>query len=129
MSDPRAAAFETHRPHLLNIGYRMLGEMAAAEDVVQEAWLRWRRAESEEIRDTRAWLSAATVRLALDALRAARARRETYVGPWLPEPLVPDDMRIFAADSPAAQVELASDLCRWRSCTCLSACRRKNARR
>jgi RNA polymerase sigma-70 factor (ECF subfamily) len=104
------AIFERHRTHLLSIAYRMLGEMAAAEDVVQEAWLRWRRAESEDIRDPKAWLSAVTVRLALDALKSARARRETYVGPWLPEPLLPDDTRALAADGPADRAELASDL-------------------
>lgn len=104
------ATFERHRAHLLNIAYRMLGEMGGAEDVVQEAWLRWRRADGEEIRDPRAWLSAATVRLSLDALRKVRARRESYVGPWLPEPLLPDDTRAFAADAPAARAELASDL-------------------
>ena len=70
MSD--LATFERHRAHLLNIAYRMLGEMAGAEDVVQEAWLRWRRTAGEDIRDPRAWLSAATVRLSLDALRKGR---------------------------------------------------------
>jgi RNA polymerase sigma-70 factor (ECF subfamily) len=109
MSD-RLALFEAQRTHLLGIAYRMLGEMGAAEDVAQEAWLRWQRAQGDEIRDPRAWLSAVTVRLALDALRKARARRETYVGPWLPEPLLPDDTRAMAADAPAARAELASDL-------------------
>jgi len=104
------AIFERHRAHLLNIAYRMLGEMAAAEDLVQEAWLRWQRTDGQDIRDPRAWLSAATVRLSLDALRKVRARRESYVGPWLPEPLLPDDTRAFAADAPAARAELASDL-------------------
>jgi RNA polymerase sigma-70 factor, ECF subfamily len=103
-------AFQQHRTHLLGIAYRMLGEMSPAEDVVQEAWLRWRRADVADVRDARAWLSAATVRLSLDALRKARARRETYVGPWLPEPILPDDARAFAADAPAARAELASDL-------------------
>jgi RNA polymerase sigma-70 factor (ECF subfamily) len=106
----RLAVFEAQRTHLLGIAYRMLGEMSAAEDVAQEAWLRWQRAQGEDIRDPRAWLSAVTVRLALDALRKARARRETYVGPWLPEPLLPDDTRALAADAPAARAELASDL-------------------
>jgi RNA polymerase sigma-70 factor, ECF subfamily len=101
--------FEEHRAHLTSIAYRMLGEMAGAEDVVQEAWLRWQRADSDGVRDPRAWLSAATIRLSLDALRAARARRETYVGPWLPEPLLPDDMRAMNAP-PDATAELASDL-------------------
>lgn len=108
--DSQTEAFGMHRAHLLNIAYRMLGEMAAAEDVVQEAWLRWQNADADAIRDPRAWLSTATVRLSLDALRRARARRETYVGPWLPEPLLPDDLRAMAADSPADHAELASDL-------------------
>jgi RNA polymerase sigma-70 factor (ECF subfamily) len=110
MKDDRAAGFERHRSHLMGIAYRMLGEMGGAEDIVQDAWLRWNRADEIELRDPRAWLSAVTVRLALDALRSARVRRETYVGPWLPEPIVPDDMRTLAADGPAARAELASDL-------------------
>jgi RNA polymerase sigma-70 factor, ECF subfamily len=110
MRDERLKVFEGHRAHLLGLAYRMLGEMAGAEDVVQEAWLRWQRANETEIREPRAWLSTITIRLALDALRAARSRRETYVGPWLPEPLLPDDMRALAADAPAARAELASDL-------------------
>src|SRR6476661_323826 len=68
------------------------------------------RPDPAEVRDPRAWLSAATVRLSLDALRKARARRETYVGPWLPEPILPDDMRALAADATASRAELASDL-------------------
>ena len=99
--------FLEYRTHLLGIAYRMLGEMGSAEDVVQEAWLRWQRADVADIREPRAWLSAATVRLSLDALRKARARRESYVGPWLPEPILPDDTRALAAD---AHAELASDL-------------------
>ncbi|HEY4125946.1 MAG TPA: RNA polymerase sigma factor SigJ [Rhizomicrobium sp.] len=110
MTDSNTTLFEQHRAHLLGIAYRMLGEMSGAEDLVQEAWLRWRREDPTVIRNPRAWLSAVTVRLALDALRSARARRETYVGPWLPEPIMPDDMRALAADTPAAHAELASDL-------------------
>jgi len=102
--------FEAQRGHLLGIAYRMLGEMAAAEDVVQEAWIRWQRTNAAEIKDVRAWLSTVTIRLSLDALRAARARRESYVGPWLPEPILPDDLRALAADGPAEKAELASDL-------------------
>lgn len=110
MTKNRLDVFETNRTHLLSIAYRMLGEMSGAEDVVQETWLRWQRSESDDIRDPRAWLSAAAVRLSLDALRKARARRETYIGPWLPEPILPDDARALAADAPAARAELASDL-------------------
>lgn len=104
MNDTRS--FEQYRPHLLGIAYRMLGEMAAAEDVVQETWIKWQGVT--DIRDPYAWLSTVTVRLSLDALRAVRARREAYVGPWLPEPIVPDDMR--AIETPDARAELASDL-------------------
>jgi len=110
MTEDRLATFEAQRTHLIGIAYRMLGEMSAAEDVAQEAWIRWRRVEDEDIRDPRAWLSAVTVRLSLDALRKARTRRESYVGPWLPEPITPDDTRALAADAPAARAELASDL-------------------
>jgi RNA polymerase sigma-70 factor (ECF subfamily) len=110
MSDRSIDLFQCHRNHLLGIAYRMLGEMAAAEDVVQEAWLRWSRTNAADVRDARAWLSAVAVRLALDMLRAARRRRESYVGPWLPEPLLPDDMRAFAVETPADHAELASDL-------------------
>ncbi len=102
--------FEDQRTHLLGLAYRMLGEMAAAEDVVQEAWLKWNVSRPADIRDPRAWLSTVTIRLALDALRSARSRRETYVGPWLPEPILPDDVRAFAADAPSTRAELASDL-------------------
>ena len=103
-------AFEAERTHLLGLAYRMLGEMAAAEDIVQEAWIKWSGTDRDQIRDAHAWLSTVTIRLALDALRSARSRREVYVGPWLPEPLLPDDTRAFAADAPAARAELASDL-------------------
>jgi RNA polymerase sigma-70 factor, ECF subfamily len=103
-------AFESERAHLLGLAYRMLGEMAAAEDIVQEAWIKWSRTDRADIRDPHAWLSTVTIRLALDALRSARSRREVYVGPWLPEPILPDDTRAFSADAPAARAELASDL-------------------
>ena len=80
--------FESHRPLLFSIAYRMLGSVADAEDIVQEAYLRWREAPEAEVRSPKAYLSAVVTRLAIDRLRSARARREEYVGPWLPEPLV-----------------------------------------
>ena len=83
-----AAAFEAHRPHLLGVAYRMLGSIADAEVVVQEAWLRLARVDPASIHDLRGWLTTVTGRLCLDRLRAVRAAREAYVGPWLPEPLV-----------------------------------------
>lgn len=82
------AEFEEHRAHLTGVAYRMLGSLADAEDVVQDAWLRLQRVDRREIEDLRGWLTTTTGRLCLDRLRSARAVREAYVGPWLPEPLV-----------------------------------------
>ncbi|MFE6622795.1 RNA polymerase sigma-70 factor [Streptomyces sp. NPDC057740] len=82
--------FEEHRPVLLGVAYRMLGRVADAEDVVQEAWLRWSHADRSEVREPRAYLVRVTTRLAIDRLRQVKARGETYVGPWLPEPYVTD---------------------------------------
>jgi RNA polymerase sigma-70 factor (ECF subfamily) len=82
--------FTAHRPRLLGIAYSMLGALGEAEDVVQDAWLRWQKADTEAIADPRAFLVTVTTRLAIDRLRSARARREQYVGPWLPDPLVAD---------------------------------------
>ncbi|HWK26658.1 MAG TPA: RNA polymerase sigma factor SigJ [Solirubrobacter sp.] len=80
--------FEAERPRLVRLAYGQLGSLAEAEDVVQEAWLRLSRADSGSIRDLGAWLTTTVSRLALDTLRSARVRREAYVGPWLPEPIV-----------------------------------------
>jgi RNA polymerase sigma-70 factor (ECF subfamily) len=78
--------FEGERPRLKRLAYRMLGSVAEAEDVVQDAWLRWRSAEGVD--DPPAWLTRVTARLCLDRLRADRAERAAYRGPWLPEPLI-----------------------------------------
>src|ERR1700744_3642381 len=86
-----AAEFEALRPQLTRVAYGILGSLAEAEDVVQEAWLRLRRVDPTEIEDLRAWLTTVVGRLALDALGSARRRRESYVGEWLPEPLVEED--------------------------------------
>ncbi|MFB7357232.1 RNA polymerase sigma-70 factor [Streptomyces gardneri] len=75
---------------LLGVAYRMLGRAADAEDVVQEAWLRWTAEDRAAVREPRAFLVRITTRLAIDRLRQAQARRESYVGPWLPEPVVTD---------------------------------------
>ncbi|MFI1226410.1 MULTISPECIES: RNA polymerase sigma factor SigJ [unclassified Streptomyces] len=82
--------FEEHRPVLTGVAYRMLGRIADAEDVVQEAWLRWSAAAREDIREPRAFLVRITTRLAIDRLRHLQSRRESYTGPWLPEPVVTD---------------------------------------
>lgn len=78
----------SERTRLINIAYRMLGSQADAEDVVQEVFIRFSAARLEEIDDPPGWLVTVTARLCIDQLRSARARRETYVGPWLPEPIV-----------------------------------------
>ena len=86
----RTEDFERHRSLLFSIAYRMLGSVTDAEDLVQEAYLRWRGAPEAEVRSPKSYLSAVVTRLSIDRLRSARARREEYVGPWLPEPLVSD---------------------------------------
>lgn len=105
-ADPsrRGAAFEAHRGRLWGVAYRMLGSRADADDMVQEAYLRWHGARTAEVRTPEAWLVTTTTRLCIDRLRQLRAEREAYVGPWLPEPLV--------EESPPADTatELASDL-------------------
>jgi RNA polymerase sigma-70 factor (ECF subfamily) len=80
--------FDRHRRLLFGVAYQMLGSVADAEDVVQDAWLRWSAADRADVEDERAYLVTITSRLALDRLGSARARREAYVGPWLPEPLL-----------------------------------------
>jgi RNA polymerase sigma-70 factor, ECF subfamily len=80
--------FSAHRDHLMAVAYRMLGSRAEAEDAVQEAWLRYASADADAINDLRGWLTTVTARICLDVLRSARVRREAYVGPWLPEPVV-----------------------------------------
>lgn len=99
MTRPDAATglFEAQRPRLVRLAYRMLGSMAEVEDIVQEAWLRWRRVDPAEVDEPAAYLSRTVTRLCLDAMKSARARRETYVGSWLPEPIAEqeqDDMRL-----------------------------------
>ena len=91
--------FEHHRPHLFGLAYRMLGRPADAEDVLHDAWLRLHAQDLDALDDPEAWLVTVTTRLALDRLRRARTEREAYVGPWLPEPLVPE------AEQPEATVE------------------------
>ncbi len=105
VQDERAAAFQEHRSLLFAIAYRMLGSAADAEDVVQETYLRWQAAADTVVRSPKDYLSATVTRLAIDHLRSARVRREVYVGPWLPEPLVGIDER-----DPLASVTLGDTL-------------------
>ncbi|MET8080580.1 RNA polymerase sigma-70 factor [Streptomyces sp. NPDC005303] len=89
-TDTETDVFEEHRPVLMGVAYRMLGRVTDAEDVVQEAWLRWSAADRSDVREPRAYLVRVTTRLAIDRLRQVKARGETYVGPWLPEPYETD---------------------------------------
>jgi RNA polymerase sigma-70 factor (ECF subfamily) len=103
-TDP-ASSFEPHRRRQLGLAYRMLGSMEEAEDAVQEAYLRWHGADRTQVAEPRAFLMTTTTRICLDALKSARARREEYVGPWLPDPVT--DTGALAPDT---QTELAEDL-------------------
>ena len=103
-SDP-AASFEPYRRRLLGLAYRMLGSMADGEDAVQETYLRWHAVDRDRVVEPRAFLMTTTTRICLDMLTSARARREEYVGPWLPEPVVDT-----AALAPDSHTELAEDL-------------------
>jgi RNA polymerase sigma-70 factor (ECF subfamily) len=85
-----ADSFEPHRPKLFAIAYRMLGSASEAEDVVQDAWLRYAGAAPSAVRSPEAYLTTIVTRLCLDRLKSARMTRETYVGPWLPEPVLTD---------------------------------------
>ena len=101
----RVDEFEGLRPHLLAVGYRLTGTLADAEDIVQDAWLRWNGAAPGSINDLRAWLTTVVSRLCLDRLRSAAHRRETYVGEWLPEPVVTG----FDGNDPLALVVAGED--------------------
>jgi RNA polymerase sigma-70 factor (ECF subfamily) len=97
--------FQAHSSALKGLAYRLTGSLADAEDIVQDAYLRWQRVDPSEVSNPRGYLSSTVTRLCLDSLKSARARRETYVGPWLPEPLLGDET--LAADR---STELAQDV-------------------
>lgn len=104
--DHRTALFQAHRRRLLGIAYRMLGSTAEAEDVLQDAWMRWNGSETDGLRSPEAWLVTIVTRLAIDRLRALRAERERYPGFWLPEPLVEP----AGEDTPQSLLERADDV-------------------
>lgn len=87
-ADTSAATFESQRQRLLGVAYRMLGSIAEAEDAVQDAYLRWHEVDQTTVRNAQAFLTRMVSRICLDRLKSARVRRETYVGPWLPEPIL-----------------------------------------
>jgi RNA polymerase sigma-70 factor, ECF subfamily len=97
------AMFEDQRRRLMGVSYRILGSIADAEDVVQEAWLRWSATDTATVRNPEAFLTTVVTRLSLDRLRTLKARREVYAGPWLPEP-------VTAETDPQAAAELADSL-------------------
>ena len=86
-----AASFEPLRPKLMRVAYRMLGSVADAEDIVQDAFIRWMRADRSEVCEPEAYLRRSITRLCLDQLKSARHKRETYIGPWLPDPVVEEE--------------------------------------
>lgn len=90
-SEDAAAAFEPLRPKLMRVAYRMLGSVADAEDMVQEAFIRWMRADRGDVREPEAFLRRTITRLCLDRLKSAQRQRETYIGPWLPDPVVAEE--------------------------------------
>ncbi len=90
-AEDAAAAFAPLRPMLMRVAYRMLGSVADSEDVVQEAFIRWMKADRSDVREPEAFLRRAVTRLCLDQLKSARRRRETYLGPWLPDPILEED--------------------------------------
>lgn len=100
-----AADLERHRGRLFGLAYRMLGSVADAEDIVQDAFVRWQRSDHASVANPEAYLSRIVTRLCIDHMRAARTRREIYVGPWLPEPLVDDN-----TTAPTDAVEIAHDV-------------------
>lgn len=104
-----AVLFEAERAHLRSLAYRMLGTVDEAEDVVQDAWIRLQREDFSLLRNPAAWLTTVTSRLALDRLNSAQSRRETYVGPWLPEPSLIDPLLTQSVD-PAERVVLAESV-------------------
>ncbi len=109
-ADDGTAVFAAERRRLAGIAYRIIGSLADAEDVVQEAWLRFSKArESETIERPAAWLTTVVARIALDHLKAARQEREVYVGPWLPEPIAGDPLTL-SRPGPEEMVELSSSL-------------------
>ncbi|SFL91305.1 sigma-70 family RNA polymerase sigma factor [Marinobacter zhejiangensis] len=104
MTETSLSAFESHRNYLMALAYRMLGSVSEAEDILQDAWLRWHHSDCAGVRNPRAYLAQVVSRLCLDRWNEASRRRETYVGPWLPEPLA------VAAETPSPEDSLDWDV-------------------
>ena len=106
-TEGEVASFESHRRALTGLAYRMLGSRAEAEDVVQDAYLRWHEADHDAIEEPRRYLSTIVTRLCLDRMKSARARREMYVGQWLPEPVVDETLDADTAGDIAHDLSVA----------------------
>ncbi len=109
-TDEPTAFFQAERPRLVGLAYRLLGSLTDAEDVVQEAWLRWSTVDHADLERPAAWLTTVTSRIGIDRLRARRRDRVEYVGPWLPEPLLADSVNTAAAPDPADVAALSDSL-------------------
>ena len=109
--DDGLAAFLSVRPRLFGIAYRMLGSAAEAEDIVQDVWVRWQTADRSLVRDAAAFLVTTATRLAINVMQSARSRRETCVGPWLPEP-------VDTSADPRLGAERGRGVGGWGSCCC-----------
>lgn len=96
--DAALAVFDAHRRRLFGIAYRMLGTVSDAEDIVQDTWIRWQNTDRTEVKEPAAFLATITTRLSINSLQSARSRRETYIGPWLPEPVNTDDDPALGAE-------------------------------
>ena len=107
MSDSNTNQFEAYRPLMFSIAYRMLGSATEAEDIVQEAYLRYQATPTEQIISLKAFLSTMVTRLCLNQLESARSQREKYIGPWLPEPMLTNADELL---TPAGQAELHESL-------------------
>jgi RNA polymerase sigma-70 factor (ECF subfamily) len=103
--DDATLTFDSHRPRMQGIAYRMLGSMAEAEEVVQDAWLRWHEAAKDTFDSAEAWLVTVVTRLSIDRLRAAKVQREHYIGAWMPEPMLTE-----APDTPEQLLERADNI-------------------
>ena len=113
-SDDGLSAFLSVRPRLFGIAYRMLGSAAEAEDIVQDVWVRWQTADRSVVRDAAAFLATTATRLAINVMQSARSRRETYVGPWLPEP-VDTERRPSVGSGTRPGVGVWRSWCCWKS--------------
>jgi RNA polymerase sigma-70 factor (ECF subfamily) len=106
-SDEATTIFEAHRARLVRLAYRMLGSLDEAEDVVQNAWIRWQRIDLDKVREPSAFLTRTVTRLCLDTIKSARVRRETYIGNWLPEPIAESTTEDYPHDELTLTLMLA----------------------